>query len=370
MKRLELLDYGRLAAALGVLAYHYLFFGVSKGLVTSISPVPAEVAWAKYGFLGVQFFFLISGFVIFQSACGKSAGSFLASRAARLYPAFWVALTCTALVAWLSGHAPIAITFKQYLVNTTMFYSELGQPPVDGVYWTLSYEWHFYLLVFGALALGLEARLPLLFGLWSLFLAFTYLVGGQSLPYGDSYYAWFVAGAFFAMLLRKKAWWMVACLALTLYVCYGALFAYCDRFLLDKGVPLDKGVAGAIITCQVVFFALLMTPRAAALRLPGSRLAGGLTYPLYLVHAHIGYVVLTRIGTESNRTMALIVTSIAMLLLAAAIHYGVERRYARFWQHLFTRTFGALGDAAAGRIARLTGRIGDAGSRDGQNWMR
>ncbi len=102
MKRLELLDYGRFIAALCVLASHYLYNGILTGKINSIAPMPEVADIVKYGYLGVDFFFIISGYVIFFSAQNKSAGDFLTSRALRLFPAFWVAVLLTSTVAFLS----------------------------------------------------------------------------------------------------------------------------------------------------------------------------------------------------------------------------------------------------------------------------
>ena len=83
MRRIELLDYARLAAALAVLAYHYLFSGIHGWKIPALALTPAADV-AKYGYLGVNLFFMISGYVILYSARGKSAGEFLASRVVRL----------------------------------------------------------------------------------------------------------------------------------------------------------------------------------------------------------------------------------------------------------------------------------------------
>ena len=58
------------------------------------------IAWM--GWIGVQIFFVISGFVIANSANGATPFGFLRSRMLRLWPAAWVCATITLLVrmAW------------------------------------------------------------------------------------------------------------------------------------------------------------------------------------------------------------------------------------------------------------------------------
>lgn len=99
MNRLELLDYGRFFAAISVVLFHYTFNGIANGKITSISHTPWLVGVTKYGYLGVEFFFMISGFVIFFSARKKSASNFMVNRATRLYPAYWFAVLFTSLFA-------------------------------------------------------------------------------------------------------------------------------------------------------------------------------------------------------------------------------------------------------------------------------
>jgi peptidoglycan/LPS O-acetylase OafA/YrhL len=87
VKRLELLDYARLSAALCVLCFRYLQ-RIRNGKVTSTERIPGTSEWAMYGYLGVPFLCMISGYVIFFSAQERIAAEFAVSRAVRLFPAY------------------------------------------------------------------------------------------------------------------------------------------------------------------------------------------------------------------------------------------------------------------------------------------
>lgn len=75
-------------AALAVMIFHYGFRGNAVGM-SQFSYEPMAEA-AKYGYLGVELFFMISGFVILMTASAGSLRRFCVSRAVRLYPSFWI----------------------------------------------------------------------------------------------------------------------------------------------------------------------------------------------------------------------------------------------------------------------------------------
>jgi len=86
--RVAILDGLRLVAALMVVSYHYISRGDAW---TAASPhgFPQVVYLAsRFGFFGVELFFLISGFVICMSGMGRSLGQFFVARVVRLYPAY------------------------------------------------------------------------------------------------------------------------------------------------------------------------------------------------------------------------------------------------------------------------------------------
>src|SRR6201987_2791882 len=64
---------------------------------------PAAAPFTWFGWVGVEIFFVISGFVIANSASKSSPTEFLLGRALRLYPAVWVCATATLIVLVLFG---------------------------------------------------------------------------------------------------------------------------------------------------------------------------------------------------------------------------------------------------------------------------
>lgn len=107
---------------------------------------PTAFPFAAYGWLGVELFFLISGFVICMSCWGRSVGDFFTSRVTRLYPAYWFAVLATTAVLLLIPGGQKPLPWPDVLTNLTMLQEPLGVRMVDGVYWTLFAELRFYLL--------------------------------------------------------------------------------------------------------------------------------------------------------------------------------------------------------------------------------
>ena len=170
--RLFVLDGLRLVCALAVAGYHFGDSWRLDGMRPPAYFLSDAAPVLIYGFLGVEVFFLISGFVILMSSWGRTVREFAASRAARLYPALWAGVVITSVVAValpVSGGLPFTRLpdTGDLLVNLTMLAEPLNTPLVDTVYWTLWAELRFYLIVACVLAAGLtDRRVRLLGTVW------------------------------------------------------------------------------------------------------------------------------------------------------------------------------------------------------------
>lgn len=321
--------------------FHYLFNGIANGKISSLTHIGGFIDVAKYGYLGVEFFFMISGYVIFFSSQNRSASEFAVSRAVRLYPAFWAGLIFTSIIATFWGGQLMSVTVPQVLANLTMVPRWFGYDFVDGVYWTLTYELSFYCMVFAILLFGQARRLNMFFIGWPFLIAlcaplrldvYVSLLGG--------YYSYFAAGALLAMLKEKCTAWTAAAMLLC--------FVNCLVFSAGRGMKIVPGhhfspvVIITVITIFFLFFLLANTPRGLALQLPYAKLLGALTYPIYLIHAHFGYMVLSRFATDDNKLVLMAMLVLILLALSYAIHVVIERRYAAMWRNHAEATIGRL----------------------------
>ncbi|MGI4834640.1 MAG: acyltransferase family protein [Janthinobacterium lividum] len=332
------IDALRFIAAIVVVLYHLTYRGYHAD---NLSPVayPGLGDVFKYGFLGVELFFIISGYVMLMSAQGKTIGQFFTSRVTRLYPAYWVATTLTFIVVRLFGPhvhelgwSPIIdAPVKGYFYNLTMLQTFLGINNIDGVAWTLAIEIYFYFWIAVMIAFGwLKHLLPVLVT-WLAFCAFSGPVVNSNLlttVLFTRFAPFFIAGmTFFLLQTNQAARWK-------LYTLLGVSFLLClrsARTIVNEGiVSYHEGfsilVAGGLIT---LFFVLFLLIAYRKLTVPHSKWvawAGFLCYPIYLTHHNIGYVVLQRLGGKVDKYVLLIGIITLVLLLAYLLHEFVERR--------------------------------------------
>ena len=96
-KYLHELDVIRVVAAILVMLNHYVAFSYltpdlgARG--TNAQAYPDMPSWTMCGWIGVQLFFVLSGYVIARSAQGRSAVSFAFHRLVRIAPALWILAT-------------------------------------------------------------------------------------------------------------------------------------------------------------------------------------------------------------------------------------------------------------------------------------
>lgn len=140
--KLEGLQAARAIAALSV-AYFHSYMSVRTSWPESARiPIPFLTEW---GYLGVDFFFAISGYVICLVVAKPSftLHGFFIKRFFRLYPLYWMAMAIIAVMIWYGKH-PDPVTLGQYLYSLTLL-PQAGLSTYT-VSWTLEREIVFYAL--------------------------------------------------------------------------------------------------------------------------------------------------------------------------------------------------------------------------------
>ncbi|MFF4838141.1 acyltransferase family protein [Streptomyces sp. NPDC001315] len=335
--RLRALDGLRLLAALMVCMYH--FAGKNGEVAESWHQSPGQMfptlsQAATYGSLGVQFFFVISGFVICMSSWGRTLGAFFRSRVSRLYPAYWVAIVLITAAAYIMPVVVRPLRSDELLLNLTMLQQPMGANRVLGVDWTLWVEVRFYALF--ALCVvwrGVTYQRVVLFCcLWTTAGVFARVA---DTPLTDE------------LVMRDHAPFFIGGLALYLIHRFGSNMLLWGivvmSFLLGQRYSVTAlwhpGPQGDFHrdphVIQVIVFLAFATVAVVALgwtRWANWRwltVAGALTYPFYLVHEHLGWFfirVLYR-GYGLPPYATIVVSVLSLLLIAWLIHRLVEKPF-------------------------------------------
>jgi len=349
--RLPALTSVRFFAALHVCIFHMYAMKIASG--TGIFHRVASI-----GYVGVNFFFVLSGFILVYTYAGRDtpARKFWWARFARIYPAYLFSLLFTApffFYVCLKIHpAPIAFLIwpQNHLVTSSLLVPALVQSWVPGAAlawnapaWSLSDETFFYLL-FPALLVWLAKKskwtwlgLALACGVASLACTGAYAVfrpDGASFVDDNSYFTWLNVIKFFPLVRLPE---------FVLGACCGFLFL---RHSVDRkwGTPLALSglayfalmVAAAPHIPYPILHDSALTPGFAliifglALRPAWSRvlefwplvLLGDASYSFYLLHSNLIGMVFQPTGEPMHLPLWKL---LAGLMVPIAVSIGVYK---------------------------------------------
>lgn len=263
----------------------------------------------KYGYLGVELFFLISGFVIYMTLekC-QSFGEFMFRRWLRLFPAMLVATLLIYSVSFYLTERPKGslqpydllpgLLFVDHgLLNKIQNFVEIKT--IEGAFWSLFVEVKFY-VIFGALYFynkGTALR-----SLIVLFLvAFAYEAAGKFSP--DFQFKPISALLFNFLSLKYFGWFCVGALLYKAHALKNKKLALASAVLMVPTVMImyGRGIT-IVVACAIVysvFYLALNTKLVASIFASRFFLfLGFISYPLYLIHENT--MVALTIKTHEN----------------------------------------------------------------------
>jgi peptidoglycan/LPS O-acetylase OafA/YrhL len=326
--RVPELDWLRFGAASAVLIYHNTYRVPVRG-IPSEDVFPAIQLVSRYGYLGVNLFFLISGFVILWSAGSKTVRQFAMGRVLRLYPTFWAALALTLIVVSMLESADRQPGADVLLANLTMLPALAGREAIDGVYWTLMAEIKFYFLLSVAIAFRQIPRIEAWLWAW-LFLLGVCSTGVEIplirslilFPFGSLF-----AGGCWAYLIRSRGASRprLAGFAISMILSVYAVGAQAFDFMHDA-TPSEVLVSRVIVAAC---FLIVLCVSLGWWRTKHAGIAatlGALTYPLYLVHNRIGKAISASTEDMLPLGVRIVAVSGVAVLLAVLLVMVVEKR--------------------------------------------
>lgn len=356
-------------AALSVAGFHAIvvFFFLGPGWPGGITASLLTAGWS-----GVDFFFVLSGFLLslpLLSGAGyvrsrKFWTTYMGKRWMRIAPAYYVSIVLALVfannIAYLWSHPKDVFLHMFYLhsFNSTSFSS------IDGVYWTLTLEFQFYLILplFALLFVG--RRWP-----WALAACFLTSVLWRFATYDavDGYHGWWLQSQIPGFLFHFAVGIVAARLylsgwkpplrsgfllgALALY--FAALF-FTFPFprggtpgfhpLLEENRFIGSALFQPLLALGFAALILAMTTMKSAVRhavaWSPAQWLGRTSYSVYLTHVPVGlFMAKATPWTMSQGFLPWLGLNLAIVLAAAGLYYRlVEQPSLALRSRLYPRT--------------------------------
>ena len=352
--RINVLDGFRALAILIVLLFHYF------SRWTTIYPYGEKYDFFGYGKMGVQLFFIISGFVILYTL--ENTNNFVAfwkKRMIRLFPAMLIASIITYFVFVLFDTEllfPASHFLKNILASITflppdsiasIFNNKVQLDYISGSYWSLWPEIQFYVFV-SVIYFSNKNRFQLTFFTLTFMLLFfnfilhhiyidNYFINTarnffvifnlvESLPY-------FCFGVLFYHIYKNKILIKETSIYLKIYFTGLLLFlVYCNYWVMYKLV---------LIFCfLLLFIALIYYPKAIRFLENKILLKIGISsYFLYLIHENIGVLMIYKYGEflKSYEFIFPLVLTIFLILISIFYTYYTDKKINNYLKKTFLK---------------------------------
>lgn len=281
----------------------------------------------KYGWLGVEAFFVISGFIIPYSLYRsnyklRNYANFIVKRITRLDPPYLVSIVICVLLIYLNvvvtGKGDPRLSWTGIALHLGYLNMFFNYPWLNAVYWSLAIELQYYVLmglIFPLVIIRIRAlRLLLFLVLGSL----CFLLPSPS----------FIFAYIFLFLMGITAFqYKIGLIKKSETLLLLAIWFVCSSKTLGLPHTIAGGVSLYLIT-------------AVNLRNVVFNFLGNISYSLYLLHAIIGGSVISigiRFGLASNGAgqVAVLMIALAASLFSAYLLYVFVEKPAQIWSSSF-----------------------------------
>jgi peptidoglycan/LPS O-acetylase OafA/YrhL len=286
-----------------------------------------------FGHAGVDFFFVLSGFIILfvhYDDIGKPnrLRRYAGRRATRIYPAYWVATLLWLALLLVSPTRDVREADPFVVLYSFLLVPQSGGPVLE-VGWTLQHEVLFYLL-FALLIINARAG-AIAFAAWAIFIVGAAVFQPTGFPWaflGSSFNTYFFVGMASAFFVRRV---QVGC-PLLLLGGGAALFLATglseNAALFERAGLVAKAGFGAASFCMLL--GLVALEQRGRLRMPRAMARlGAASYSLYLIHTIVILVLAKGLFVSglgrALPSLAVFAGAVGTALIAAlAFHRWVE----------------------------------------------
>ncbi len=316
----------RFIAAMFVLFYHITFvFYYAK---TTHIDMPFFRGLFQYGYLGVELFFIISGFVISMSAENRNAYGFFKSRLGRLYPIFWVSVIITSLFILFGGNIINAnITWTRFIANMTMIPQIMSQTYIDPSYWTLVVEIKFYFFILLLLLFKQFKRIESL----SIGVSILITIGIFFFDLPMMWPSYFLAGIIFYKIYKHGLNnWRIFGLCNTFFISiYFALARIPNHEANFIGTDFKPTVIVLYVLLFYIIFLMISLDKFKIHNNKYINILGIITFPLYLLHQQISRILFTYSNINSIPLYTSITFTILFILIISFFIHRIFEKHGK-----------------------------------------
>lgn len=323
--RLDALQFFRGLAALGVVLYHA---GLSV-TAFSFQKIPEFIEiFFGYGYLGVDFFFVLSGFIILSSHLKDDAGwgsakNYFLKRILRIFPPY-LPVSILLLVAYHALPSLSAVNRGEVSLISSLLLLPSSSPPALSVAWTLIHEMLFYFLFLG-FYLGKKFFISTII-IWVIFIS--YFMLADDIKAENPFLRLFVAPinlGFIAGMICALFWKKIGSnsnYGITLLI-FGIL-----TFCIMIAIGLTNNRIYFILPFSFIIFGGALLSHELQNKIPRiGVLIGDASYSIYLIHIPLLSLtsrIVRQLGLYSTWWLMLAVGVLASLIAGLIYHKTIE----------------------------------------------
>jgi peptidoglycan/LPS O-acetylase OafA/YrhL len=330
-QRLGVLDGYRGLAILLVLGFHYCSRWTPPRASENLYPygdLLRDIPVVGHGYLGVELFFIISGFVIALTLISSRDWlDFALRRAARLVPSMFL---CSIVTYAILALLPVK-HFETALIDFVPSFSFiepyvwekiLGTPvhAIDGAYWSLFVEVKFYFWACLLFFVFKEHRFLTVFAIFfnvvlaleafGVLVSNRFIISASTALFAAPYLPWFGGGVAFFYLFHDRKNTLAGLLAIETLVMVGVRAITAD---VASEIPFD-------LAFYALFFLFVFhRKRVHVFDWKPLALIGEASYSLYLLHQNVGVTLIalmgSLVGANSYQWSAFVVPLVMIVMI-------------------------------------------------------
>jgi peptidoglycan/LPS O-acetylase OafA/YrhL len=335
---LSLLQVYRGFAAVLVVLYH------ASEMTDAFFGDPSFYRVFYFGQAGVQFFFVLSGFIIYyihRRDVGRPAQliPYAQKRAVRIYPVY-ILITLALAPFWLLGLGEPYHHSMSALISSLLLIPQSHYPHL-GVAWTLVHEMLFYVFFATFIVSRQAGRIAL--AVWFSAIIVANLLLQAELPMPASYFLsvnnlLFGLGMLAAYIVTQRPHWLRH--GMTLFVLGNLGFLAVGMLANQLRAPAGFPYALTALLFGLASFAIILQSthpqiNAALGRRKLLLLLGNASYSIYLIHVPVlsfaGKVIL-KVGLAMPPAVEFAGTALLAVLAGIALHFLVEKPLLRYFR--------------------------------------